>query len=388
MVLQKVEILPVDLSISVGKNSSFLLPVISDAVISLRPFQRTTATGTLYSILSSASNAYIAEAYSQLYKIVGDLDFLTNPLQNGRKLLRGLQDFVMYPLESLVLDDTPGAFIFGLANGTSSLVLNVTDVLFTVFMKLFSSISWIIHELCFDKDYKELKNKVAQQHPPNVLYGLKQGCMELGRGVWSGISGLVTRPYYVMKEEGFVGFMKGVGQGLLGLPLKPIGGVIEFFRILFESLLNNMGRGYTVAKRVHEFKEVAEKVKEILQKESISGDIDYQEKILVINSENRFKSRYLVLTRTNVHLIKYEYSYGIKSIPVDSIAQIVLPKNILSKTDSSTIESETSVVLQFKSEDKDSLQLIVRDREKFLTPFRSFHPDIQFTDPKPTPIIL
>jgi len=236
IVLHRMEIFPLDMTISVGKNSEFY-PVISDAIVSLRLFQRLSTSGNINSIFSSTLAAYIAEAYSELYKIIADLDLLTSPLQNGRKFLHGLKDFVMYPLESLVLDDTPGAFMFGVARGTKSFLLNTTDVLFTMLMKLFSSLSWSIHALTFDPEYREQKYRVAQQHPRNFAEGLKLGFYELGRGVVSGLIGVFERPFTGASKEGFLGFLKGVGQGLIGLPLKPIGGSVEFVRILLESVL-------------------------------------------------------------------------------------------------------------------------------------------------------
>jgi len=81
IVLQHMDIFPVEMTISVGKNSEFY-PVISDAIVSLRLFQRVSSSGNMQTILSSTFSAYAAEAYSELYKILGDLDLLTSPLQN------------------------------------------------------------------------------------------------------------------------------------------------------------------------------------------------------------------------------------------------------------------------------------------------------------------
>jgi uncharacterized membrane protein len=46
---------------------------------------------------------------------------------------------------SLVLDDTPGAFLLGLVRGTSSLFLNLMDFLLTTLMKLLNAFSWVAH---------------------------------------------------------------------------------------------------------------------------------------------------------------------------------------------------------------------------------------------------
>src|SRR4051812_6077055 len=59
--------------------------------------------------------------------------------------------------------------------------------------------------------------------------GIQSGLRAAGRapvlGIFDGISGLVTQPMQGAKEEGAVGFMKGVGKGFGGLLIKPIAGV-------------------------------------------------------------------------------------------------------------------------------------------------------------------
>ena len=42
-----------------------------------------------------------------------------------------------------------------------------------------------------------------------------------------GVSGLVTKPYQGAKRRGVEGFFKGIGRGLIGLLVKPTGGVID-----------------------------------------------------------------------------------------------------------------------------------------------------------------
>lgn len=56
-------------------------------------------TGSVPSIVEAVSSAYLGQAWSELYKIIGDIDALASPLQNARKLVKGCRDFVMYPVE-------------------------------------------------------------------------------------------------------------------------------------------------------------------------------------------------------------------------------------------------------------------------------------------------
>ena len=50
--------------------------------------------------------------------------------------------------------------------------------------------------------------------------GAVEGCKELVLGVYDGISGVFTQPIHGAIEDGPAGFVKGVGKGVLGLPVK------------------------------------------------------------------------------------------------------------------------------------------------------------------------
>lgn len=43
---------------------------------------------------------------------------------------------------------------------------------------------------------------------------------ELLLGTYDGITGIVTLPVRGAKEEGIIGFAKGIGQGIVGMPVK------------------------------------------------------------------------------------------------------------------------------------------------------------------------
>jgi hypothetical protein len=59
-----------------------------------------------------------------------------------------------------------------------------------------------------------------QEKVTGLSNGLKQGVQELGLGVSDGISGLFVQPVVGFIEDGSLGFVKGVGKGIVGLPVK------------------------------------------------------------------------------------------------------------------------------------------------------------------------
>lgn len=76
----------------------------------------------------------------------------------------------------------------------------------------------------------------------------------MGRGLTCGVTGIVTCPYDGYNEDGFSGLLFGVLQSAIGIPLKPLGGMAEFLRIVTESALNHMGRGYELYVPLHKIK--------------------------------------------------------------------------------------------------------------------------------------
>lgn len=96
--VQRLHIFPFEIKLSIGRNE-FFLPILTDAVIGLRSFERIAMAGTMSSMVAAVGSAYMGQAWSELYKIIGDLDLLTSPMQNGKKLLQGCQDFFTMPIE-------------------------------------------------------------------------------------------------------------------------------------------------------------------------------------------------------------------------------------------------------------------------------------------------
>lgn len=79
--------------------------------------------------------------------------------------------------------------------------------------------------LTFDADH--IKQKERKQAPKGVGEGLRRGGEAVISGFIDGASGLITQPVKGIKKEGGLGFVKGLGKGLIGIPMKPVGGLFE-----------------------------------------------------------------------------------------------------------------------------------------------------------------
>ena len=136
-------------------------------------------------------------------------------------MTKGLRDAFIIPWSSLVLDDTPGAFFAGVSSGLSSLLYNVADATLTTLLRVINVVSWLTLQLTFDDEFQQAKRRMRRAHPPNVWWGIAQGSRELARGVWTGLTGLLTQPWRGARSHGCLGCLTGVAKGAAGLPSAP-----------------------------------------------------------------------------------------------------------------------------------------------------------------------
>lgn len=49
----------------------------------------------------------------------------------------------------------------------------------------------------------------------------------VGRGIFSGVTGVFTKPVEGARKSGIGGFFGGIGKGVVGLVTKPVGGAVD-----------------------------------------------------------------------------------------------------------------------------------------------------------------
>jgi hypothetical protein len=68
---------------------------------------------------------------------------------------------------------------------------------------------------------------VAGERVGNVGQGMVKGALTFGGGLLKGMTGIVADPVAGAKQGGVLGFMTGVGKGLVGVPGQIIGGALS-----------------------------------------------------------------------------------------------------------------------------------------------------------------
>jgi len=334
-------------------------------LIRLRAFQRGQMSGSQAALGRTLWGDYAGQAWTELYKVIMDLDVIASPLQLGRKLLRGLREFVLFPVESLVFDDTPGAFLYGALRGLQSLLVNSSDVIFTLFMKLCGTIAWLLQQATLDPAYQEESEQRAKRHPSGIWEGFVGALVELGRGFYHALSGLVLLPYQGARAEGALGLAKGVGRALLGLPLKPLASVFELQRVLYDGLLHALGRGVHIDERWHELqtRPLSQRYAELFRTWELSDHL-HAAMVRVVARDSRVKQRYLALSLEQRRLLLFNVrklhrtSYEPRTVPFARLTKVVRP-----------VVPETTFLLIIKEGgdgDGGALQIVAPDRELFI----------------------
>lgn len=83
-----------------------------------------------------------------------------------------------------------------------------------------------------------MREKEKMKKPKHVFEGLEKGGKAVFHGFKEGITGLFTKPYENTKKDGVLGFFKGTAQGVAGLVVKPVTGVVDFASKTTEGLKN------------------------------------------------------------------------------------------------------------------------------------------------------
>lgn len=116
----------------------------------------------------------------------------------------------------------------GIIKGTGSLLAHTVGGVSGSVSKMTNTINRGFLVLSADPEYRQKKEITdIKEKPSGIIDGVGKGFKGFGKGLWAGVTGLVTQPYKGAKKQGFVGFGKGVGKAVVGVGVKPISGTID-----------------------------------------------------------------------------------------------------------------------------------------------------------------
>ncbi|OQR81400.1 vacuolar associated sorting protein [Thraustotheca clavata] len=186
---------------------------------------------------------YTTSLLRQLYKLVGSMNFMGNPVGLAASVRDGLKDFVVSPYVGLARSGASG-FVSGLTKGTLSLVGHTAFGVFDTTSRLTAAMGNSFATLSWDRSYNAKRNFFALARPSSRR---EQLCIcknklehDVGSGILGGIAGLFVDPIRGA-YSGSRGFAVGMVKGVTGVVVKPVVGTIDMTTHVMEGLRDIAG---------------------------------------------------------------------------------------------------------------------------------------------------
>jgi vacuolar protein sorting-associated protein 13A/C len=126
------------------------------------------------------------------------------------------------------------------AKGAKSFFRNTAFGLFNSFSKLAATSAQTLSILAEDEEFLAERSDFHKKNKPaHFGDGVAVGATSFGRGVMSGLSGLVTKPVEGLEQAGIAGFAKGAVKGVGGFFLKPMAGFFDFAKSAADGVVSS-----------------------------------------------------------------------------------------------------------------------------------------------------
>ena len=212
---------------------------VNDAPIRLNALMLENARVSIPALIANIREHYTQEVLRQIHIVLGSADFLGNPVGLFNNLSSGVADIFYEPYQGLVMTDRPQDLGIGIAKGASSFVKKSVFGFSDSMAKFTGSMSKGLAAATMDKEFQDQRRmSKSRNRPKHALYGVTSGGNAFAASVASGIGGLARHPLQGAEQEGALGFVKGVGKGVLGLATKPAIGAFDLASNVAEGVRN------------------------------------------------------------------------------------------------------------------------------------------------------
>ncbi|KAM3877457.1 intermembrane lipid transfer protein VPS13C [Diretmus argenteus] len=177
---------------------------------------------------------YSEQFLKQMYVLVLGLDVLGNPFGMIRGLSEGVEAFFYEPFQGAV--QGPEEFAEGFVIGVRSLLGHTVGGAAGMVSRITGTVGKGLAAITMDKEYQQKRREEMNRPPKDFGESLAKGGKGLLKGVFGGVTGIVTKPVEGAKKEGAAGFFKGIGKGLVGVVARPTGGIVDMASSTFQGI--------------------------------------------------------------------------------------------------------------------------------------------------------
>ncbi len=221
-----------------------LLTSIEKAEINLNGFTLSNMLETTDDLTAKVVSHFVKQAVSCIYSVIGSFELLGSPVSLLTSVAGGFKDLVYEPTQALVYsprDLKAQEFKLALRKGGGNFADKTVGATFEASAKITGVLGRGLGNLAGDSKYSAdrfisqyLKHSARRRSFATTLEddrgatsGLARGVIGFGKGVFDGVTGLVTKPVEGAMKGGIAGFGKGIAQGVIGIGLKPVAGLLD-----------------------------------------------------------------------------------------------------------------------------------------------------------------
>lgn len=176
----------------------------------------------------------------QLYRLVGSIDVLGNPVGLFNNVGSGMISLFYEPYQGLVMHGHRELGM-GIARGASTAVKSIVFGLTDSASKVTGSLGQGLAAATMDKEFQARRRLTKFRNKPrHALYGLQAAGASFFTGLTSGVEGLALRPLEGAEQNGAAGFVTGIGKALVGFATKPAVGIFDAASNLTTGVKNSL----------------------------------------------------------------------------------------------------------------------------------------------------
>jgi vacuolar protein sorting-associated protein 13A/C len=182
-------------------------------------------------------NPYITQGIVQIYKILGSLDIIGNPVNLINNITEGVSEFVLEPGKGMKKRNIGLGIGGGIAKGIGGLVSGVVGGAFDSLQRISTTLLVSVQTIAG----RERKDIIFEEEnePKNALSGLYQGITGFGSEIGRGVYNLFTQPCSNYSTNGMSGFCSGLCKGLLGFALCPVTAALKLVSSISAGIKNS-----------------------------------------------------------------------------------------------------------------------------------------------------
>ena len=179
--------------------------------------------------------SYVSQGIAQIYKVLGSLDIIGNPVKLIRNVRDGFYDFVNEPRKGF--RNGPKEFGKGVAKGFGGLISGIFGGIFDFVQRITGTLYAATQTITGrDRDSMSIED---ENEPTNILSGIGEGVVGFGKEIGKGFYGCCAEPCKKASVYGASGFCKGLCMGVLRLVISPFAGILKLVTCIMAGCKNS-----------------------------------------------------------------------------------------------------------------------------------------------------